>query len=92
MRSKTLVEVNLGNTRKECEGTSTCKGLLQGKNVGRVMGGRMAKVFGTGAVKRSIACNKFREEGGVRPKNVWIVLRSFGIISKASGGFVEGVS
>lgn len=33
-------------------------------------GGRMAKVFGTGAVKRSIACNKFREKGGVRPKNM----------------------
>lgn len=81
MRSKTLVEVNLGNTRKEGERTSTCQGLLQGRNVGRVKGGRMAKVFGTG-----------EEKGGVRPKNVWIVLRSFGIISKASGGFVEGVS
>lgn len=92
MRSKTLVGVNLGNTRKEGERTSTCQGLLQGRNVGRVKGGRMAKVFGTGAVKRSISCNKLREKGGVRPKNVWIVLRSFGIISKASGGFVEGVS
>ena len=52
----------------------------------------MAKVFGTGAVQRSITCNKLQEKGGVRPKNVWIVLRSLVLISKASGGFVEGVS
>lgn len=71
--------MNLGNTRKEGEGTSTCKGFLQGRNLGGVKGGRMAKVFGTGAVQSSITCNKLQEKGGVRPKNVWIVLRSFGI-------------
>ena len=54
--------------------------LIIGKNLGRVKGGRKGKVPGSGAVRRSMAHDELREEGRVRPKNVWTVLRSFDIV------------
>lgn len=44
---------------------------------------------GTGAVRRNGAHHEFREKGGVRPKNMWMVSGGggVGIVFKASGGF-----
>lgn len=55
----------------------------------RVWDGRKVEVFGIGVERRSKVRDEFREKGGVRLKNVWIVLGSFDIIFKVSGSFME---
>lgn len=64
------------------------------KDLGESGGGGNTEVSGTGAVRRNGAHDEFREQGGVRPKNVWTVSRGVGvgIVFKAGAGFTEEMS
>lgn len=54
------------------------------------MGVRGRRKSGTGAVRRNVAHDELRERGGVRPKNMRTVFRSFDIIFNVRIEFVFG--